>query len=232
MAQSLTYLLDTNVWLERLLDQERAEEVKQLLETVSSDRLLITDFSFHSIGVILLRLERSEVLLSFSKDLFADNSVGLLALGPGDMQRLITVASDYRLDFDDAYQYVGAERNGVSLVRKPGSAWSKANKERVERMNAAEKMRPAGLWKIEQSKADGSWAFLDDVEAFVIPDDLAAALAEYEDAEENFAAFPPSSRRGILEWIKQAKRPETRSKRVRETAELASRNVRANQYRR
>ncbi|CAN5602684.1 YdeI/OmpD-associated family protein [soil metagenome] len=116
--------------------------------------------------------------------------------------------------------------------RMPGSAWSKANKDRVERMNAAGKMHPAGLRKIEQSKADGSWTFLDDVEALIVPDDLAAALAEYEDAEENFAAFPPSSKRGILEWIKQAKRAETRTKRVREAAELASKNVRANQYRR
>ncbi len=116
--------------------------------------------------------------------------------------------------------------------RKPGSAWSKVNKDRVERMNAAGKMRPAGLRKIEQSKADGSWTFLDDVEALIVPDDLAVALTEYEDAGENFAAFPRSSKRGILEWIKQAKRAETRSKRVRETAELASGNVRANQYRR
>ena len=115
--------------------------------------------------------------------------------------------------------------------RKPGSAWSKVNKDRVERMKAAGKIRPAGLRKIEQSKVDGSWEFLDDVEALVIPDDLAAALAEYEDAGENFVAFPRSVKRGILEWIKQAKRAETRSKRVRETAELASRNVRANQYR-
>ncbi|CAN5682613.1 YdeI/OmpD-associated family protein [soil metagenome] len=111
--------------------------------------------------------------------------------------------------------------------RKPGSAWSKVNKERVERMNAAEKMHPAGLRKIEQSKADGSWTFLDDVEALIVPDDLAAALAEYEHAEENFSDFPRSVKRGILEWIKQAKRAETRSKRVRETAELASKNVRA-----
>ena len=116
--------------------------------------------------------------------------------------------------------------------RKPGSAWSKVNKERVERMIAAGKMRPAGLRKIEQSKADGSWTFLDDVDALVVPDDLAAALREYENAGENFAAFPRSSKRGILEWIKQAKRTETRDKRVRETAKLASSNIRANQYRR
>lgn len=116
--------------------------------------------------------------------------------------------------------------------RKPGSAWSKTNKDRVERMTAAGKMRPAGLRKVEQAKADGSWNFLDDVEALVVPDDLAAALAEYEGAGENFAAFPTSVKRGILEWIQQAKRAETRGKRIRETAELASRNIRANQYRR
>lgn len=115
--------------------------------------------------------------------------------------------------------------------RKPGSAWSKANKERAERMNAAGKMKPDGLRKIEQSKADGSWNFLDDVEALVVPEDLSAALEGHESAGENFAAFPPSSKRGILEWIKQAKKPETRGKRIRETAELASRNVRANHYR-
>ena len=120
MARPLTYLLDTNIWLERLLDQERAEEVRRFLEAVPSDRLLITDFSFHSIGVVLFRLERTEVLLSFVKDLFADNSVRLLALDHGDMERLITVASDYRLDFDDAYQYVAAERNCVSLVSFDG----------------------------------------------------------------------------------------------------------------
>ena len=116
--------------------------------------------------------------------------------------------------------------------RRPGSAWSKVNKDRVERMNAAGKMHPAGVRKIEESKADGSWTFLDDVEALIVPEDLAAAFAEHEDAEECFAAFTPSSKRGILEWIKQAKRPETCGKRIRETAELASRNVRANQYRR
>ena len=98
--------------------------------------------------------------------------------------------------------------------RKPGSAWSKVNKERVEHMNAAGKMHPAGLRKIEEAKVDGSWTFLNDVDALIVPDDLALALAEYEDAEKNFAAFPRSAKRGILEWIKQAKRPETRSKRV------------------
>lgn len=102
MARSLTYLLDTNMWLERLLDQDHTDEVKQLLDAVPSDRLLITNFSLHSIGVILLRLELPDALLSFTEDLFAGGSAPLLALEPADMARVGAVASEYRLNFDDA----------------------------------------------------------------------------------------------------------------------------------
>ncbi|CAN5903784.1 type II toxin-antitoxin system VapC family toxin [soil metagenome] len=116
MAQPLTYLLDTNVWLERLLDQDRAGEVKQILDVVPSSRLLITDFSFHSIGVILVRLGLPETLLGFTGDLFDRGSVRLLTLGPMDMERIVAVASEYGLDFDDAYQYVAADANNVPLV--------------------------------------------------------------------------------------------------------------------
>ena len=93
MAQPLTYLLDTNIWLELLLDQDRAGEVKQLLETGSVRPVAhYRTFRFTLIGVILLQaMGRSEALMSFSKDLFADNSVQLLALDPDDVGRL-----DYR----------------------------------------------------------------------------------------------------------------------------------------
>jgi hypothetical protein len=63
------YLLDTNVWLERVLDQDRSEEVGRLLDQVPSDQLLITDFSFHSIDVVLSRLRRAEELLRFVQEL-------------------------------------------------------------------------------------------------------------------------------------------------------------------
>lgn len=112
----MMYLLDTNIWLERLLDQERADEVRQLLEAVSSDQLLMTDFSLHSIGVILYRLKRREPFSRFVDDLFVHGSVGLLTLGSVDLQRLSIAAESFNLDFDDAYQYVAAEQHGVALV--------------------------------------------------------------------------------------------------------------------
>lgn len=115
--------------------------------------------------------------------------------------------------------------------RKRGSAWSAVNKAKVERLSAAGLIHPAGQAVIDAARADGSWTRLDAVDALLVPPDLEAALAARPDAAENFARFPPSTRRGILEWIIQAKRPETRNKRITETADLAQRNIRANQFR-
>ena len=116
--------------------------------------------------------------------------------------------------------------------RKARSGWARSNKERIDRLTAAGLMEPAGLALVEAAKADGSWTLLDAVEDLVVPDDLGAALDAAPRARAHFEAFPRSVRRSILEWIVQARRPETRARRVAETAERASRNERANQWRR
>lgn len=114
--------------------------------------------------------------------------------------------------------------------RKRGTGWSRPNKERIERLVAAGLMAPAGLAKIEAARQDGSWFALDAVEALEIPPDLAQALAANETANHYFEAFPRSAKRAILEWIVQAKRAETRAKRIEETVRLAAENIRANQW--
>ena len=115
--------------------------------------------------------------------------------------------------------------------RKAGSGWSRPNKQRVAGLLAAGLMAPAGRAVVDRAQADGSWTMLDAVEDLVVPDDLAAALAAHPPAAEHWAAFPRSVKRGILEWIVQAKRPATRARRVAETAERAQVNERANQWR-
>lgn len=115
--------------------------------------------------------------------------------------------------------------------RKPGSGWSRANKQRIERLLAAGRMAAPGLARIEAARRDGSWSKLDAVEDLVVPDDLAQALAAAPPATSAFAAFPRSVRRGILEWIGNAKRDATRAARIEETARLAARGERANQWR-
>ena len=132
---------------------------------------------------------------------------------------------------DSVPRTLDAERSMLYFApRKRGSGWSRPNKERVARLEATGRMLPAGQARVDAAHADGSWTLLDDVENGVVPDDLAAALTVTPGAAEVWAAFPRSARRGILEWIQQAKRPETRARRVAETAEKAARNERANSW--
>lgn len=115
--------------------------------------------------------------------------------------------------------------------RKPKSNWSKLNKERVARLEAEGLMADAGRAVIELAKQNGAWTALDAISDGVWPADFTEALAAVPVARQNFEAFPGSVTRGILEWIGNAKRPETRQARIEETVRLAAQNIRANQYR-
>lgn len=114
--------------------------------------------------------------------------------------------------------------------RKPASGWSRPNKERIELLEQEHRMLAAGRRAVEIAKANGSWSLLDDVENLVVPADLVLAFEECPGAQENWDAFPKSARRGILQWIVQAKTASTRAKRIVEAAEKASRGERANQW--
>ncbi len=115
--------------------------------------------------------------------------------------------------------------------RNPKSNWSRVNKEKIARLSTEGLMATAGLAMVKEAKDRGTWDALNDVENGVIPDDLQQAFSKYPHAQHNFTAFPKSVKRGILEWIFNAKRPDTRKKRIEETARLANDNIRANQFR-
>jgi uncharacterized protein YdeI (YjbR/CyaY-like superfamily) len=115
--------------------------------------------------------------------------------------------------------------------RNPRSNWSALNKTRVAQLTEQGLMTPAGQRMIDLAKETGTWTALEAVDALVIPDDLQTALQASPPAETNFLAFPKSIKQGILQWILNAKRPETRAKRITETATLATQNIRANQFR-
>lgn len=106
--------------------------------------------------------------------------------------------------------------------RKPTSVWSKINKARLERLMAAGLMREPGLRVIETAKANGSWSSLDEVEALIVPDDLAAAFAESPGAREGFESLSRTTRRNILQWIAMAKRSETRTNRIAAAVEATA----------
>lgn len=115
--------------------------------------------------------------------------------------------------------------------RNPKSNWSKVNKAKAEELIKAKRMAKAGMAAIEVAKKNGTWTALDEVDNSIIPDDLEKALAKNKPALKNFEAFPKSSKKIILEWIQNAKKEETRKKRIEETVSLASKNIKANHYR-
>jgi uncharacterized protein YdeI (YjbR/CyaY-like superfamily) len=98
--------------------------------------------------------------------------------------------------------------------RRPRSVWAASNKARVARLIEAGRMAPAGTAAIERAKANGSWDALDAVERLEVPEDLAAALAAHPGGAVAFAALPPSTRRQLLWSVTQARRPETRARRI------------------
>jgi uncharacterized protein YdeI (YjbR/CyaY-like superfamily) len=106
--------------------------------------------------------------------------------------------------------------------RRPTSGWAGTNKRRIEQLRAEGRLEPAGEAAVRIAQENGSWSLLDDVERLVVPADLAAALAALPGAREHWEQCSPSARRMTLTWIVQAKRAETRERRVSATAERAA----------
>lgn len=110
------HLVDTNIWLELLLAQERAEDVREFLSRMDTRRLAITEFTLYSIGLILLRLKKPDALNQFIADVVISGGVNVIRLSPLDFSGIIAYAARFMLDFDDAYQYAAAEKHDLVIV--------------------------------------------------------------------------------------------------------------------
>jgi uncharacterized protein YdeI (YjbR/CyaY-like superfamily) len=98
--------------------------------------------------------------------------------------------------------------------RRPKSTWSKINREKVQALTAAGRMRPSGLTEVERAKADGRWdAAYDSMTTASVPDDLARALDE-AGLSEVFANLDSRNRYAILHRVQTARKPETRARRI------------------
>lgn len=117
------------------------------------------------------------------------------------------------------------KRRQYFCPRKPKSVWSKLNKNHIEELMGLGLMHESGLLKIEAAKKDGSWTTLDDVENGVIPSDLQKGFDANKKALKNFQNFSASQRKGYLYWLNQAKREETRLKRIAEIIALSEKNM-------
>lgn len=113
--------------------------------------------------------------------------------------------------------------------RNPASAWSRVNKEKVAEARAAGLMMPPGEAAIAAAEANGMWSFLDDVERLEVPPDLDVALG---DLRPVWDGWPPSVRRGTLEWLKTAKTDATRARRIEDIRSSAASGLRPSIFRR
>ena len=109
------YLVDTNIWLERLLGQSGSDDVGLFLTVIPPTESLISDFSLHSVGVILGRLKCIDILPLFVSDII-DSGVGLVSIAANNLPKVINAMSSFSLDFDDAYQYVAAQQSGATII--------------------------------------------------------------------------------------------------------------------
>jgi uncharacterized protein YdeI (YjbR/CyaY-like superfamily) len=108
--------------------------------------------------------------------------------------------------------------------RKPRSKWSKINCDKATRLIESGKMRPAGLREVERAKADGRWdAAYDSPRTATVPDDLQAALDRETVARDFFAGLDSRNRYAILHRIADAKKPETRARRIEKYVAMLAR---------
>jgi uncharacterized protein YdeI (YjbR/CyaY-like superfamily) len=129
---------------------------------------------------------------------------------------------------DSTINILDAERSLLLVTpRKPRSTWAPSNKVRVARLEAEGRIGPRGRRAIEVAKANGWWYILDDVEALLEPEDLAASLDEVPPARQAWDDFPPSARKQMLFWVVSAVKQDTRKRRIAAIVEQAARGERA-----
>jgi len=116
LETKVRYLVDTNIWLERLLDQDKSEIVSNFLNKIPSDQLYVSDFAIHSIGVILSRLKKLDTLKIFLDDLFINGQIEQLSLDTIDLLDVLDNITKFGFDFDDSYQYTVSEKYDLTLV--------------------------------------------------------------------------------------------------------------------
>lgn len=98
------------------MSQEKTEDAKNLLLNSAQYEFFLTDYSLHSIGLLLFRRKQHVAFRAFLDDILVNGGIGLLSLLPDDMDSVISASQKFGLDFDDAYQYAVAARYDLALV--------------------------------------------------------------------------------------------------------------------
>ena len=119
------------------------------------------------------------------------------------------------------------KRRQYFCKRKPKSVWSALNKRYIIELIMENLIHESGHSAIEIAKKNGAWTALDNVEKGIIPKDLQTAFNKQQTAYTNYKNFAPSYKKSYLYWLNQAKREETRLKRISKIIELCSKNIKS-----
>ncbi len=119
------------------------------------------------------------------------------------------------------------KRRQYFTPRNAKSVWSALNKRYIKELTINGLMHKSGLEIIKIAKQNGSWTALDDVENGILPTDLKSEFDNNPKAFINYQNFSPSYRKSYLYWLNQAKREETRQKRIKEIIHLCSKNIKS-----
>jgi predicted nucleic acid-binding protein len=109
-------LIDTNIFLEVILEQAKAEEAQALLVKTEEHEFFISDYALHSIGLLLFRRKQPHMFQEFVNDMMFQAGIMVASLSVEDMVSVIEAAQRFGLDFDDAYQYAVAEKYRLTIV--------------------------------------------------------------------------------------------------------------------
>ena len=110
------FLIDSNIWLEIFLNQEKANEAKAFINSVSNDKIFITEFTLYSICIILTRQKKLDLFHIFIEDVLQNAEVSILSININEFTEIAKLITKYNLDFDDAYQYFVAEKYDLTLI--------------------------------------------------------------------------------------------------------------------
>jgi uncharacterized protein YdeI (YjbR/CyaY-like superfamily) len=143
-----------------------------------------------------------------------------------------SVRHDEAVDVALCFGWIDGRREGLDdthflqrfTPRRPRSRWSRINRDKVERMTAEGRMRPAGIAEVERAKADGRWdAAYEGQRASEVPEDLRRELDARPRAKEFFDGSGSQNRYAIIYRLGEAKRPKTRARRLEKLVAMLER---------
>lgn len=130
---------------------------------------------------------------------------------------------------DGIARKLDGDRTMQLIFPRKQQAWAQSYKDRVARLEREGRIAAPGRAAIDESKRLGLWDAYTHIDALLVPDDLRTALSATPAAELRFDASPPSYRRNVLRWLDQAKRADTRTRRIEAVVAAAAQGTRVPQ---